>query len=375
MKIAFLDPIDWEYTPLTPLERPLGGSQSAICYLTPELAALGHEVTLINGVSSAGVYAGVRCPGRAGTLTAEYLNQFDVVIGVNSAVGVKLREGGVTTPLVLWSQQATDQKDIQDLRGADERLAWNAFFLVSNWQAADYVSEFGIRPDRIAVLRNAAAPVFQSLGPRTQPFFRTGKPPMLVYTSTPFRGLLLLLLSFPLIREAIPQCRLRVFSSMGVYQQSSDRQPLYHPLYALARALPGVEYMGSVSQTVLASALAAADMLAYPNVFPETSCITVMEAMAAGCLVCTSRLGALPETTAGFGFLMDLPADILQMAQAFVALVVGVYRDACAAPDLFDDTITRQRTHACEHYTWAARAQEWVAVLPRVLRQAQAPTP
>jgi hypothetical protein len=72
---------------------------------------------------------------------------------------------------------------------------------------------------------------------------------------------------------------------------------------------------------------------------------------------------------------MDLPADILQMAQAFVALVVGVYRDACAAPDRFDDTIARQRTYACEHYTWAARAQEWVAVLPRVLGQAQAPAP
>jgi len=373
MKIAFLDPIDWDYTPFTPLERPLGGSQSAICYLTPELTALGHEVTLINGVLKPGVYARVNCPGQAAGLTPEYLNQFDAVIGVNSAMGVKLREGGVTTPLILWSQQASDQKDMQGLREADERLAWNAFFLVSDWQAASYASEFGIRPDRIAVLRNAAAPIFQSLQPRARPFFRTGKPPVLAYTSTPFRGLLLLLLSFPSIREAIPQCRLRVFSSMGVYQQNSEHEPLYRSLYALARALPGVEYMGSVSQTALAAALAEADMLAYPNVFPETSCITAMEAMAAGCLVCTSRLGALPETTAGFGFLMDLPADILQMAQAFVALVVGVYRDACAAPDRFDDAIVRQRAYAREHYTWAARAREWAAALPRVLRQVRAP--
>jgi len=71
-------------------------------------------------------------------------------------------------------------------------------------------------------------------------------------------------------------------------------------------------------------------------------------------------------------FLNPMPADILQMAQAFVALVVGVYRDACAALDRFDDAITRQRTYACEHYTWAARAQEWAAALPRVLRQAPA---
>ncbi|HXP76858.1 MAG TPA: glycosyltransferase family 4 protein [Stellaceae bacterium] len=368
MKIAFLDPIDWDYTPSTPLERPLGGSQSAICYLTPELAALGHDVTLINSISRPGVYAGVRCPGRAGDIAPDYLNQFDAVIGINSAMGVKLRESGVTVPLILWSQQATDQKDIQGLREPDERLAWNAFFLVSDWQAGSYASDFGIRPDRIMVVRNAAAPVFQSLPPRARPFFRTGKPPVLIYTSTPFRGLLLLLVSFPLIRAAIPQCRLRVFSSMEVYQVAFEQEPLYHVLYALARDLPGVEYLGSVSQTELAAALAEADMLAYPNIFPETSCIAVMEAMAAGCLVCTSNLGALPETTAGFGFLMDLPTDILQMAQTFAAMVFTVYREACAAPDRYEDAIARQRAHAHTQYTWAARALEWSAALPRVLR-------
>jgi glycosyltransferase involved in cell wall biosynthesis len=367
MKLAFLDPVDWDYTPFSPLERPMGGSQSAICYLAPELAALGHEVTLINNVSKPGLYAGVRCPGQAGTLTSDYLNQFDVVVGINSAMGKKLRQLGVNTRLVLWSQQATDQKHMQALHEAEERQAWNAFFLVSDWQAGRYAVDFGVPDERIAVLRNAAAPVFQSLE-RREPFFRTGKPPVLVYTSTPFRGLLLLLISFPSIRAAIPECRLRIFSSMGVYQIVPEREQLYPVLYNLARDLRGVEYVGSVSQPSLAAALAEADFLAYPNIFPETSCIAAMEAMAAGCLVCTSNLGALPETTAGFGFLMDMPADIIQMAQAFSSLVVGVYRDACAAPDRFDEVIARQRAHVRTQYNWTARAREWSAILPRVLR-------
>jgi hypothetical protein len=223
MKLAFLDPIDWDYTPFSPLERPMGGSQSAICYLTPELAALGHEVTLLNNVSRPGLYAGVQCPGHAGTLAADYLNQFDAVVAINSAMGAKLRRRGVTTRLILWSQQATDQQHVQQLREPDERQAWNSIFLVSDWQARSYASDFGVPAERISVLRNAAAPVFQTLERRTAPFFRTGKPPVLVYTSTPFRGLMLLLLSFPTIRAAIPGCRLRVFSSMGVYQRHSPR--------------------------------------------------------------------------------------------------------------------------------------------------------
>jgi hypothetical protein len=38
MKLAVLDPVDWDYTPFSPLERPMGGSQSALFYLTPALA-------------------------------------------------------------------------------------------------------------------------------------------------------------------------------------------------------------------------------------------------------------------------------------------------------------------------------------------------
>ncbi len=374
MKVAFVDPVSWDYTPFTPLERPLGGSQSAICYLTPELAALGHEVTLLNQVSKPGIYAGVRCAQRKAALSAGYLNQFDAVIVVNGAMGARLREGGVTAPLILWSQQSVDQRDVQDLRKPEERAAWNSFFLVSDWQAGGYASEFGIPRERIAVLRNAAGPVFESLESRAPPFFRTGKPPVLVYTSTPFRGLLTLLVAFPMIRESIPDCRLRVFSSMAVYQLSLDREPLYHSLYALARSLPGVDYAGSVSQTTLAAALAEADVLAYPSTFPETSCIVAMEAMAAGCLVCTTTLGALPETTAGFAFLMDLPTDVLQMAQSFAALVVRVCREAAAAPDRFEEAIARQRRYVRANYAWTARAREWNAALTRVLAESRTPT-
>src|SRR5215469_16772456 len=104
MKIVFIDLINWDYTPLTPLEQPLGGSQSAAIYLARELAARGHDVTLLNNTTRPGTYDGINCPGIGAAIAADRINAFDVAVVMNSASGLRFRSAGVTVPLVLWSQ-------------------------------------------------------------------------------------------------------------------------------------------------------------------------------------------------------------------------------------------------------------------------------
>jgi glycosyltransferase involved in cell wall biosynthesis len=155
---------------------------------------------------------------------------------------------------------------------------------------------------------------------------------------------------------------------MGVYQVPNADDD-FRVLYDLARALPGVEYLGSLPQTALAPALAEADVLAYPNTFAETSCISVMEAMAAGCLVVTSKLGALPETAAGFGILMDALTDAVSMAREFTKVLVGVIRMARERPDQFEEGLQRQQAYARSTYSWPVRAREWEQALEQMCRR------
>jgi hypothetical protein len=102
-------------------------------------------------------------------------------------------------------------------------------------------------------MRNAVSPAFAEC-PNITPWFATGEVPVLFYTSTPFRGLDVLLNAFPKIRAAVPNVRLRIYSSMSIYQVP-EAEDQYRSLYDLARSMDGVEYIGSVSQARLAQEL------------------------------------------------------------------------------------------------------------------------
>ena len=51
----------------------------------------------------------------------------------------------------------------------------------------------------------------------------------------------------------------------------------------------GIVYIGAVSHDRLREELCSSDLILYPTTYPETGCITIMKAMAAGTLPVTSR--------------------------------------------------------------------------------------
>jgi tetratricopeptide (TPR) repeat protein len=377
LRLAFASFSPFAYTIDTPYRQALGGSESALCYLAEALAQQGHEVFLLNANPAPTICRGVRClPLSAASI--RQMGPLDAMVVQNLAgKGQELRALlPPFTVLVFWCQHAHDQPAVQPLHDAAERQAYDRMVFVSDWQRQQFVQQFGLDPERTLVLRNAIGPAFTALFAENTPILaQKVRPPVLAYTSTPFRGLELLLDAFPRIRQAVPGTIRKIFSSMQVYQiPQAEEEARYGTLYRRCRETEGVEYIGSLPQPELAGQLRAASVLAYPNTFAETYCIAVLEAMASGCRIITSDLGALPETSAGFAHLIPMNGDRAGYLDQFAEETIRALQEMTAAdPVDAERCLRRQVDQINQHCVWPVRAQEWLTRLRSLLAASSRP--
>jgi glycosyltransferase involved in cell wall biosynthesis len=264
---------------------------------------------------------------------------------------------------------------VQFLDVTAERDAYDAIVFASEWQRAEFIPRFSLSPQRTQVMPHGIAPAFEGMFADGQPILaQKATPPVMAYTSTPFRGLHLLVEAFPAIQAQVPGVRLRVFSSMKVYQVPAVADETdYGGLYQRCRQTPGIEYVGSLPQPALAREMRGVSVLAYPNVFAETFCIAALEALASGCRVVTSALGALPDTTAGFARLVSVEQDAQDYLREFVAETVSALQVMQRREAAAEEQARRQVEYVQQNATWEIRARQWAEWLKELGAGSAAP--
>ena len=193
---------------------------------------------------------------------------------------------------IYWNQLSYDQQAVAFLSDPQMIDKIGHFVFVSHWQAEKFRQMYGIPGFKTSVIKNAALPIVRRV-PGKRDKVR------LCYTSTPWRGLDVLLATWESMKPE--NAELHIFSSCDIYGPDfAKNNETYKPLYDKCEELEGVVYRGSIDNFELRKELPSFDILAYPNTFEETSCISVIEALSCGLKVVTSNLGALPETTEGW---------------------------------------------------------------------------
>lgn len=286
----------WHPSDIT--QRGLGGSETAAVRLAEELAAMGYVVTL---------YGQFEQDGMCGDVMLRDFREFDPsqpldgLIGFRDATLFDERPNARFT--ALWLEDLPGQERLTPARAANvDRVCavthWHKECMEDAYPWLRDLSDPAGRPI-VAACRNGIVHRWFSEQPAPD------REQRVVYSSSPDRGGDVILELWPQIREQVPAAELILTYSRWYdlcYQQFGET-PAHRKMIELLEQ-PGVARVeGGMGQKALAHLMRASLVWAHPSwwtsgdqEFHETSCISAMEAQAAGCVVVASNWGALTET-------------------------------------------------------------------------------
>lgn len=284
---------------------------------------------------------------RDGLIKHTKFSEYDINLLLATPDPNKIR---YTKKNILWQHLNYSDESLAPMRDPSFMKAIDATVYVSHWQMEKFRYLFQIPLENAHVIRNAIDPIEFIEKPRD------GKI-KLIYTSTPFRGLSILLDVMEMIdRDDI---ELDVYSSTSVYGSGYEAHyyGVYDDLFNRAREAKNVNYMGYAPNEDIHKALQSAHILAYPSIFEETACLSMIEAGAAGCNLVTTDIGALPETGSMFAKMMTIKPTEKQIAKSYAELLNNAIDDYWLPSN--QNLIRKQSEFYNQFYSWEVRALEW----------------
>ncbi len=296
----------------------IGGSEMMAINMTERLAALGHNVTIYNSCGAKTILNNVVYEQTEAMhdikcdvfIASRYANFMDESLNIEAKLNL------------LWCH------DVCIVNAKEKYLKRiDKVICLSQWHKQNLIKEHSLREDKIIVSRNGIDLKRFDKKVEKIPF-------RCINSSSPERSWLMLLDCWPSIREAHPEAELHLFYGFDNFNLwKTTRKELYDGLQSAIEKTKdmGVSYHGRVSQEVLAEEFLLAEYWLYPCSFLETSCITAMEAMAAGCKIITTDLAALTETVSNYGILLPASVSKEVFIEETLKLMASSY---CVLPDV-----------------------------------------
>lgn len=302
------------------------------------------DINEINKNSNGGTELMIK---RLNTLGSEILDKYQIIPS-------RKRELDKTKLRVYWAHDLPHDPESSFLKND----GWNQVHrlaFVSYWQRQQYVDYFKIPWSKTAVLRNAIEPI-KDIKKEDDGKIH------LIYHTTPHRGLAILIPVFEKLVEQFPNLHLHVYSSFKIYGWDSRDEP-YEPLFEKIMAHPNMTYYGTKTNEEVRDALKKAHIFAYPSIWPESSCLSLIEAMSAQCLCVHSDLAALPETSSNWTLMYPFDENPQKHASNFYATMIVAIRSMQESKEDIDIRLSSAKMYTDAFYNWDVRALEWKAFL------------
>jgi len=362
--VIFTGPALELWNPDTLQSTGMGGSETMAWEVARHLVALGHRVRVFGHcLGSEGLYAGV-----------EWLD-YSRFSGVSCDVLLSSRQPAAVDPIhevtakvrLLWVHDV----HCGDKLNAERDARTDAYLCLSDWHVACFLQHHTqINPRKVLQIRNGI-----DLDDYPPGESELREPLRAIYSSCPSRGLKIALDAWPTIRKEVPGATLHVYYG---FENWEYRARLNNDAAELAAAsemktqlanTEGVVFHGRLSPKVLAQQFRLASVWAYPNWFHETSCITAMQAQAAGLQIVTSALAALNETVADRGVLLHEDPHSDAYRTAFTAATIAALRTVPTEPER-----AKLRAYAARHFDLPRLAGDFVSIFRALIERRAKPT-
>ena len=249
-------------------------------------------------------------------------------------------------PFVVWIHNQPNP--LYDWCNNSEIVAKvSRFVFVSSWQQQKFMEAYKLPPGRCEVIRNAIITNDTLRAWPTHDQWRW----RCAFISAPSRGLDVLLAAW---NDLAPEnAELHIWSGTDLWRFKGQE---FRPMFSRAMESPDIHFHRIAPNSEVRAALLDMHFLLYPCTYDETFCISIVEAMDAGCRVIASSRAALPETAAGFARLYPSVEDFTQHKNVFMQNLA----DELANPWRGQTELAVAQQDYCRvAYGWTRHAQEW----------------
>ena len=289
-------------------------------------------------------------------LPQELLKKFQIVCDrIENLDETKIR--------IYWSHLDPEQcEEMNEYLGIENKKplandGWKNFhkiIFISYHQMENWINRYHIPRSHCTVIKYALDPIKLQRKPKDKI--------IIVHHSNPQRGLSLLIDVFEKLCEEYDNIELKVHSSWQIYGRN-DWQEKYKQcdLYQRLENHPKIYNIGFLPNEELKKSLASSHIFAYPNIMTETFCLSLLEAMSAGCLCVHPNYGCLPETAANWTMMYDYHEKIILHKERF-------YQYLKKAIEIVNSQETpkhleKQKEYVDYLFNWERRTQDWVNLL------------
>lgn len=275
------------------------------------------------------------------------ISNYDINLMLSTPKPVNIKYNKIN---ILWQHLNHNDESLHPLNDQMFLRSMQAFIYVSNWQYEKFRYIYNIPTEKSYVIKNAINPIEFISKPKNDKI-------KLIYTSTPYRGLDVLLDAFELLNR--DDIELDVYSSTIIYGSGYAKHvgDVYDSLFDRAKNMKNVNYFGYITNQEIHKALQSAHIFSYPSTFEETCCLAMVEAAAAGCKIVTTNLGAIYETGSEYATMLPMKNNRSLLVKEYAKVLNNEINNYWNISN--QEKLKEQSDFYNKYYSWDLRSKEW----------------